>query len=191
MGRPKKNNNVQVQEKKGSAMNDTPLATLETDIEKTLTELDLARIELSKIQKEIEEGKVQAKKNREISAEEKVIIDKQLDKIEQSIDVKNKMDQQKAYDKELVTGRFLNRRAPGQPVKLPYIKYADDPVKWHPFQDGKVYTIPRGFADQINEHYHTPIFVQKHGEMDPNKPESTIEEVDTSNKKYSFVPVNF
>lgn len=108
-----------------------------------------------------------------------------------------KIQKQKEFDSVLVTGRFSNRRAPGQSVKLPYQKYADDPVKWWPFEDGKVYTIPRGFADQINGGtendplYYTPRFVQKTGIMDPDAPASSIHDVDTSNKKYSFTPVNF
>ena len=84
----------------------------------------------------------------------------------------------------------MNRRAPGNPAKLTYMKYADDPVKWYTFEDGKVYTIPRGFADQINEYYHRPIFIQKEGELDPSNP-SQIHAVDTSNKSYAFVPVEF
>jgi hypothetical protein len=85
----------------------------------------------------------------------------------------------------------MNQRNPGQAVKLPYIKYPEDPVVWHNFEHNKVYTIPRGFADQINDYYHTPRFVQKEGAMDPNAPMSQISAVDTSNKKYAFVPVNF
>lgn len=90
-----------------------------------------------------------------------------------------------------MTGKFINRRAPGQSAKLTYLKYADDPVKWYTMEDGKVYTIPRGFADQINEYYYTPHFIQKQGIMDPNAPSSAIHDVDTSNKKYAFTPINF
>jgi hypothetical protein len=91
----------------------------------------------------------------------------------------------------MVTGKFINRRAPGQTVKLPYIKYGHETPKWWVFEDGKVYDIPRGFADQINDHYYTPKFIQSTAIMDPNRPASSIQEVDTSNKKYSFVPMNF
>jgi hypothetical protein len=91
----------------------------------------------------------------------------------------------------MITGKFMNRRAPGQTVKLTYLRYETDPVKWYSFEDGKIYTIPRGFADQLNEHYYTPHFIQKQTEMDPNRPASAIHDVDTSNKKYAFVPVNF
>ena len=121
-------------------------------------------------------------------------MDKQITRSSESNAIKTQIERQKAYDNERVTGKFINRRAPGQPVKLPYIKYEDDPVKWWPFEDGKVYTIPRGFADQINEYYHTPHFVQKQGEQAHSHvvgENSSIASVDTSNKKYSFVPINF
>lgn len=93
-------------------------------------------------------------------------------------------------DKELVTGKFINRRAPGQTVKLTYAKHKGDLDKWYTFQDGKTYTIPRGFADQLNEAYYTPKFVQKPGELTAEGG-SVIQEVDTSNKRYAFVATTF
>ena len=109
--------------------------------------------------------------------------------------LKEKIEKQKAFDNQKVTGKFINRRHPGKvSEKLLYQKYEDDPVKWYDFQDGGVYTIPRGFADQINEHYYTPIFNQKQGEQRLSSnlgDNSAISDVDTSKKKYSFVPVGF
>ena len=157
------------------------------------TEIDLAKVELEKIKVEIEEKKkeLQFEPRREISAEEKAITKKQISVTNEQRASDELIAKQKAYDNVKVTGRFMNQRAPGQPAKLPYIKYEDDPVKWHHFEHNKVYTIPRGFADQINDYYHTPRFIQKEGAMDPNAPSTQISEVDTSNKKYAFVPVNF
>jgi len=198
MARQKKIETVQVEEKPEVEMTDTvteEMTTAEVDnvLEQTLTELDLARIELSKVQIEIQERKkeLESAPAREISPDERKIIDKQVAGFTKKAALSDKIEKQKAYDSELVTGKFMNRRAPGQQAKLTYIKYADDPVKWYIFEDGKIYTIPRGFADQINEHYYTPHFNQKQGEMDPNKPASAIHEIDTSNKKYAFVPMNF
>lgn len=160
------------------------------------TEIDIARLELEKIKVQIEEKKkeLQFQPKREISEEEKKIVDKHISYIDERKSVSEAIAKQKAYDNVKVTGKFMNRRAPGQSVKLPYIKYADDPVKWYPFEDGKVYTIPRGFADQINEYYHTPQFIQKQGEQAHSNvigENSAIAEVDRSNKKYAFVPVSF
>lgn len=171
----------------------------EQTLESVQQEIDKARLELENTKREIEEKKLELKRSpgREISEQEKEIMSKQVSMTSSKTALKEKIDRQQARDSEMVTGKFMNRRAPGQAVKLPYIKYATDPVKWYPFEDGKTYTIPRGFADQLNGGsdddpcYYTPQFVQKSGEMDPNKPSSAIHSVDSSNKKYAFTPINF
>lgn len=157
------------------------------------TEIDRARLELEKTKKEIEEQKQALKSlsSSHLNAKELAIVDKQIANNNERKALQQKIYDQKAYDNVKVTGRFTNRRAPGQMAKLAYIKYADDPVKWYEFHDGGIYTIPRGFADQINEHYYSPHFIQNTGAMDPDNPESNIAAVDTSNKKYMFSPVNF
>lgn len=170
----------------------------ENDLELLEQELDKKRIELEETKRQIEEKKQELKyvANRDIDADERMLIDKQKATSKKGIAAKAIIEKQKEIDNQLVTGRFMNRRAPGQPVKLPYFKYDDDPpAKWHEFEDGKVYTIKRGFADQINggsdAHpcYYSPIFIQKNEPMDPNKPESQLQSVDTSNRKYAFVAV--
>lgn len=167
--------------------------TEEAVLESVQTEIDLANQELNKIKIEIEEKKreLESSPAREIDEEEKRISKKQTAKQSENKAGQKIIDKQKAYDNIKVTGKFMNLRYPGQTKKLPYIKYADDPVKWHLLEHGKVYTIPRGFADQINDYYHMPRFMQKEGVMDPNQPSSQIQEVDTSNKMYAFVPVSF
>jgi hypothetical protein len=190
MARPRKIKPLQQDSKKEVTMSDAEqLETLETEIDK-------ARLELEKTKIEIEERKHELKSMsaRVIDADEQALIDKQISRRTKDKATEDMMAKQKEYDNVKVTGKFINRRAPGQPVKLPYIKYADDPVKWWPFEDGKVYTIPRGFADQINEHYYIPQFVKKEGIQEHSHTigdNSAIADVDTSNKKYSFVPVNF
>lgn len=188
MGRQKKIKSVQVEEKKLEVV-----MTEEAVLESLQTEIDLARVELEKTKIEIEMKKKELEllPRREITEQERMITEKQVTNSNEMKSLKEKIDAQKIYDNEKITGRFMNRRAPGNSVKLAYIKYADDPVKWYNFEDGKVYTIPRGFANQINEHYYKPGFIQKEGEMDPNKPSTAIHEIDTSNKIYAFVPVNF
>ena len=182
--------------RKEQAKLEVPMAN-EAEVEVLNQELDLVRVQLQKTKLEIEE--LQAKKQ---ELTESVRVPRELDAIEKKANEKllavrvegqalsNKIEAQKAYDNVKVTGRFMNRRAPGNPAKLTYMKYADDPVKWYTFNDGAVYTIPRGFADQINEYYHRPKFIQKEGDMDPSNP-STIHHVDTSNKSYAFVPTSF
>lgn len=167
----------------------------EGEVEVLNQELDQVRIELEKTRREIKELEVKKFElsvlpRRELSEDEKAINEKQISSFARNDGLKSKIEKQKEYDNVKVTGRFMNRRAPGNPAKLTYMKYADDPVKWYTFQDGSVYTLPRGFADQINDHYHRPRFVQKDGQMDPSNT-STIHDVDTSNKSYAFVPVTF
>lgn len=208
MGRRKKINSLQIEKKEvvmtESAVLETPTQekTTEQMIEEVQTELDLARLDLEKTRLEIAQQKhelslMKITPSREITSQEKELSEKQVTMSNEKQTLKEKIDKQKEYDCVMVTGRFMNRRAPGQPVKLPYIKYETDPVKWYPFEDGKVYTIPRGFADQLNGGdetnpcYYRPQFSQIQGEMDPNKPQSVIHSVDTSNKIYSFVPINF
>ena len=192
MVKSQKNSELEISE-----LNSNQELPLEVTLENTLQELDLAKIELQKVNEEIEFKKKELKleQRRDISDEEKQIINKQVGVINKRQSESELIRKQKEYDNQKVTGKFINRRNPGQMAKLTYFKYEDDPVKWYPFQDGKVYTIPRGFADQINEHYHTPVFIQKAQEQmvfsDNVGENSTIAEVDRSNKKYAFVPVNF
>lgn len=170
------------------------VATLEPTLDSIETEIDKARQELEATKKAIEEQKHELKRlgSREIDAAEQKIVDKQVSGFAKNAGLQAKIEKQKAYDSVMVTGKFINRRNPGKKSeKLTYMKYADDPVKWYDFEDGKIYTIPRGFADQINDYYYVPQFIQKQGEMDPNRPASAIHDIDTSNKKYGFVPLNF
>jgi hypothetical protein len=167
----------------------------QAEIEQVSNELQEARLELERTRREIIENKqaLQASARREISPEEKIISDKHVSMNNEKLAKVKAFEDQKAFDKVLVTGKFMNLRNPGQPVKLPYIKYIEDPVKWYPFQHGKIYTIPRGFADQINEHYYTPTFIQKEGGIDSQDGDSLsqIADVDKSAKRYAFVPVGF
>lgn len=172
------------------------------ELEQIESSIDLARLELEKTRREIEELK-QSKEQykfvqptREVSEDEKAIAQKHYEIGNSKNALKSKIEAQKEYDDTLVTGRFINRHRPGRAEKLTYHKYSTDPVKWYPFEDGKVYTIKRGFADQINEYYHTPRFIEKTpGSFDiveQNIGEnSAIHHVDRSDKKYAFVPVGF
>jgi len=152
-------------------------------------ELDQKRIELENTKRMIEEKKQEYKftPGRVIDEDERLLIDKQVHMSKEKIAVKAKIERQKALDNQMVTGRFMNRRAPGHLAKLAYYKYEDDTApKWIEFRDGATYTIKKGFADQINGGtendpcYYRPFFTQKEGAMDPDNPESQIEAVDTT-----------
>lgn len=206
MGRPKKNKDLHSDVKPEVKMTDTQ--TLEAinheeqasqALESMETELDRVRLELEQTKRLVEEKRAELKAVGR-DAQEQRLIDKQLHTIVKNEGLKDKIDKQKAYDSVKVTGRFMNRRNPGQTVKLPYVKYAEDPAVWHTFREGATYTIPRGFADQINGGddndpcYYTPQFIQKTGDFHPSSTtgeNSQIANVDTSNKRYAFVPIGF
>jgi len=208
MGRPKKNKPLQIKENIEVNMSQKSDETLEkikshkeaepsrneeVILEDVNTEIDVSRVELEKIKQEIADHRESLKKlsSREHDAKEMAISEKMVTQSSKSSALKDKIARQKAIDDQMVTGRFMNRRAPGQPAKLAYIKYDTDPVKWYDFIDGGTYTIKRGFADQINEYYYSPKFIQRSEPMDPDNPQSQIADVDTSNKKYAFVSVGY
>ncbi len=202
MSRRKKEKSIQIEEKEVHMTEADVMESKEKVLDLVQTELDLARVELERTKLEIAQQKHDLellKKNpkRPLEPQEQEIYEKQVTMSHEKSTLKDKIERQKVFDSQMVTIRFMNRRVPGQPVKLPYVKYDTDPVKWYPFEDGKVYTIPRGFADQINGGdennpcYYTPIFNQIQGEMNPDMPESSIHSVDTSNKKYAAVAVNY
>jgi len=189
MARQKKIKSIQIEAQPEVNMSET--ATLEG----VLTEIDLARIELEKTKREIEEKKAEIAKyqyterpKRELSEDEKVIVDKQLGMSVEKKALAAKIEAQRAHDNQMITGKFLNLRAKGQSAKLCYDKHVGDVPQWITFQHGQVYTIKRGFADQINNYYHTPRFIQKEG---PDDGSSQIDSVDTSDKKYAFVAIGF
>jgi hypothetical protein len=202
MARRKKQKSIQLDEKEVVMTETAVEETQEQALESVQNEIDLARVELERTKLEIEQKKhelmtMKITPSREHSAEEMKLVEKQVNMSHEKTTLSEKIERQRARDSMMVTGRFMNRRAPGQPVKLPYIKHNTDPVKWYPLEDGKVYTIPRGFADQLNGGseddpcYYTPKFTQKAGDMNPDAPESAIHSVDTSNKKYAFVALNY
>ncbi len=181
-------------EKTEVCMTTEETVTVEENLELIQQELDLARVELEKTRLEIEAKKQELKGMPVVEVKPAIA---------PSVTIKDnalnqKIADQKARDSVMVTGKFFNLRAKGQSIKLPYLKYGDESVKWHQFDHGKVYTIPKGFADQINGGsesdpcYYTPHFIKNEGIiLNPDDPESGIHAVDTTDKKYSFTPINF
>lgn len=199
MARQKKIKNVQKETKEEVIMQTTeiePEVSQDLVLESLEQEISAKRQELEALKIDVENKKEEIKKlpAREIDAKEQAIVEKQMTFSNEKIAKMKDLERQKAYDKQMVTGRFMNLRNPGQPIKLAYIKYNDDPVKWYHFKHNSVYTIPRGFSDQINEYYHTPRFIQKEGEFIPSDEigeNSQIAQVDKSAKRYAFVPLSF
>ncbi len=192
MARPKKENNINsnFEEKTEVFMSSKDGLVAPEALEELESEMDRVRIELQNTKNELEARKEELKNIPIVKDAPAVQIKDQ--------GLGAKIAAQKARDNEMVTGKFSNLRAPGQHAKLPYHKYADDIVKWWTFEHGKTYTIPRGFADQINGGdesnpcYYTPQFIKNENVIiDPDSPGSGIAAIDTSNKRYMFSPINF
>ena len=192
MGRKRKEIPVKIE----PIQNEVPMS-ISTENETVVESVKIAMEEtqMQALKKELAEAKARLAAlrapARELDEHELALVDRQISRTNNSAALREKIEKQKKIDSEMVTGKFINRRAPGQMAKLTYSRYDTDPVKWYEFQDGKVYTIPRGFADEIREYYHSPVFNQKIGPMDPNLPDSQIHSVDTSNKKYDFVATSY
>lgn len=198
MGRPKKETDIQLNfednRRESMLTNDKivdtdALESMETEMDRVRVALEKAKLELEEKKKEIENLPLR---------QEKAALDKNVAVVSKDAGLSQKIAEQKVRDNTMVTGKFSNLRAPGQSIKLPYHKYADDPVKWYPFDHGKVYTIPKGFADQLNGGddlnpcYYSPQFIKNDNIItNPDEPGTGIHGVDTSNKKYMFSPVSF
>lgn len=67
--------------------------------------------------------------------------------------LKTKVEEKKAKDNVMVTGRFMSLIPGKKEFNLPYHNYSDDPLVWKTFKHGEVYTIKQGFADMLNHYY--------------------------------------
>lgn len=64
---------------------------------------------------------------------------------------KKEMERQKKEDARLVKVEYLNSRGKHERLTKPYCKYAGDPIEtWH-FIPGKVYEVPLGLVNEIND----------------------------------------
>lgn len=168
---------------------------IESQLEALQTEMDLARKELEETKTLIQARRDELKSmnNREYDKKEIEISEKQITQGSEKSALKKKIEAQKEYDSVMVKGRFLNQRAPGQSAKLTYMKYDTDQAKWWLFEHNKVYTIPRGFADQINEYYAKITYNQKRDDViqDPDRPGTSLEATPIRQQIYSFSPLNW
>lgn len=167
----------------------------EVQLESLQTEMDLARKELEETKTLIEARRAELKSmnNREYDKKELEISEKQITQGSEKSALKRKIEAQKEYDCQMVKGRFLNQRSPGQKVKLTYQKYDTDQSKWWEFAHNGIYTIPRGFADQINEYYAKITYAQKQDDVirNPNEPGTALEHTPVRQQIYSFVPLSW
>lgn len=64
---------------------------------------------------------------------------------------KKEMERQKKEDSKLVKAEYMNSRGRHERLTKPYCRYAGDPIEiWH-FIPGKVYEVPLGLVNEVND----------------------------------------
>jgi len=64
---------------------------------------------------------------------------------------KKECERQKKEDARLVKAEYMNSRGRHERLTKPYCKYAGDPIQvWH-FIPGKVYEVPLGLVNEVND----------------------------------------
>lgn len=64
---------------------------------------------------------------------------------------KKELEKQKKEDARLVKAEYMNSRGRHERLTKPYCKYAGDPIQiWH-FIPGKVYEVPLGLVNEVND----------------------------------------
>jgi hypothetical protein len=64
---------------------------------------------------------------------------------------KKELERQKKEDNRLVKAEYLNSRGRHERLTKPYCKYSGDPIEiWH-FIPGKVYQVPLGLVNEVND----------------------------------------
>ncbi len=64
---------------------------------------------------------------------------------------KKEMEKQKKEDARIVKAEYMNSRGRHERLTKPYCKYAGDPIQiWH-FIPGRVYEVPLGLVNEVND----------------------------------------
>lgn len=64
---------------------------------------------------------------------------------------KKEMERRRKEDGRIVKAEYMNSRGRHERLTKPYCKYAGDPIQiWH-FIPGKIYDIPKGLVDEVND----------------------------------------
>lgn len=106
---------------------------------------------------------------------------------------KKEMERQKKEDSRLVKAEYMNSRGRHERLTKPYCKYAGDPIQvWH-FIPGKVYEVPLGLVNEVNDK--NRVMKKREGlvSIDGNdvKNGSPLEKDEDGEWLHKFVAVNF
>src|SRR5580692_3484890 len=64
---------------------------------------------------------------------------------------KAKIEKEKKEDARLVKAEYMNSRGRHERLEKPYCKYAGDPIEMWRFIPGKVYEVPLGLVNEVND----------------------------------------
>ena len=64
---------------------------------------------------------------------------------------KKEMEAQKKRDARVVKAEYMNSRGRHERLTKPYCRYAGDPISIYHLIPGKVYDLPVGFIDEVND----------------------------------------
>ena len=64
---------------------------------------------------------------------------------------KKELERQRKEDSKIVKAEYMNSRGKHERLTKPYCKYAGDPIQiWH-LIPGKIYEVPMGFINEVND----------------------------------------
>lgn len=107
---------------------------------------------------------------------------------------KKEMERMKKEDSKIVKAEYMNSRGRHERLTTPYCKYAGDPIHVYHLIPGKVYDLPMGLINQVNDK--NKIMKKREGlvSVDGNpvaKDESPISRDEEGEWLHKLVPVSF
>lgn len=107
---------------------------------------------------------------------------------------KKELERQKKEDGRLVKAEYMNSRGRHERLTKPYCKYAGDPIHIYHLIPGKVYELPLGLINEINDK--TKVMKKRAGLVEVDgKPvqqnEAPIEQDQDGDWLHKLVPVSF
>lgn len=64
---------------------------------------------------------------------------------------KKEMERMKKEDSKIVKAEYMNSRGRHERLTKPYCKYSGDPIVIYHLIPGKIYDLPQGFVDEVND----------------------------------------
>ena len=107
---------------------------------------------------------------------------------------KAKIEKQKKEDSRMVKAEYMNSRGRHERLTKPYCRYAGDPIHIYHLIPGKVYEVPVGFVNEVNDE--TKRMKKRSGLVSVdgnavNKDESPLDKDEEGEWLHKMVPVGF